>query len=173
MIYSMVLYCENCSLNKTYGSQFYRIFINYYLTRSLAIFSHFCEVFVSLHRYFILKNIHYLMNIPYKIIVFIVAIVSLLIYLPELFSYNIQLVETYLNETILFNSKYKTIETSFGKSKFCKITLTVISLFRAFISTILLSLINIGNVYQFNKRYKKRIILKLKYKPASSKHLIQ
>ena len=92
-----------------------------------------------------------------------------MIYLPELFAYNIQLVETYLNGTILIDSEYKTIETSFGKSRFCKISLTVISLFRVFISTILLTLINIGNVYQFNKRYRKKIVVKLKYKTALSK----
>ena len=169
----MVLFCEDCSLNKTYGSQLYRIFIYYYLTSSLAIFSHFCEVFVSLHRYFILKNIKYLEIISFKFIIIILVFLSLVIYLPELFSYKIQLVETYLNETILIDLEYKTIDTSFGISKFCNILLTVISLFRIFISTILLSLINIGNVYQFNKRYKKRIIVKFKQKTASSKHLIQ
>ena len=96
-----------------------------------------------------------------------------MIYLSELFSYNIQLVEPYLNETILVDSEYILTDTLFGKSEFCKIILSVVSLFRVLISTILLSLINICNVYQLDKRFKKIVIVKLKHQPTLSKHLIQ
>ena len=166
-IYSTVLYCETCLCNKTYSSQFYKLLINYYFTSCLAIFGHLCELFISMHRYLQLKNLKYLDKIPVKLNFFILFLFSLFIYIREIFAYNILQTQIFVNGTLI-NVTYSLTKTEFGNTSAANIIPIVIALIIIFISTVLITVINIGIVYEFHKRFNKRIQLKSKYKAALS-----
>ena len=166
-IYSTVLYCETCLCNKTYSSQFYKLLINYYFTSCLAIFGHLCELFISMHRYLQLKNLKYLDRISVKLNLFILFTFSLLLYLREILAYNILQTKSFINGTLI-DVTYSLTKTEFGNTSAANIIPIVIALVRIFISTVLITVINIGIVYEFHKRFNKRIQLKNKYKAALS-----
>jgi hypothetical protein len=166
-IYSNVLYCEACLCNKTYSSQFYKLLVNYYFTNCLAIFGHLCELFISMHRYLQLKNLKYLDRIPVKLNIFILFIFSFFIYMREILAYNILQTQIFLNGTLI-DVAYSLTNTEFGNTSAANIIPIVIALIKIFISTVLIAVINIGIVYEFHKRFNKRIQLKKKYKAALS-----
>ena len=166
-IYSTVLYCETCLCNKTYSSQFYKLLINYYFLSCLAIFGHLCELFISMRRYLQLKNLKYLDKIPVKLNLFIFFIFSLFFYVRDIFAYNILQTQIFVNGTLI-NVTYSLTKTEFGNTSAANIIPIVIALIIIFISTVLITVINIGIVYEFNKRFSKRIQLKTKYKAILS-----
>ncbi len=167
-IYNMIIYCEECLLNKMYESQFYKIIITYYFNNSLAMVGHCCELFISVHRYLQLKNIKCLDKIPIHLMIIIFFIISLIYYSSELLVYDIMDTKRYLNNS-LFDSTYTTMSTPFGKTLAARIIVIVQSMFRAFLTIILIPLINIGIIFEFNKRFKNRIKTKLKYRAEISK----
>lgn len=172
LIYNVYFYCGTCSVTKTYASQIYRILINFYFTSCLAIFSHFCELFISIKRYLILKNLK-LNNTKNKWILFTLIIVSLLFYLSELFAASIEQTEVYLEQNssyTLFKINYSTDYTNFGKSYLNRLISMFQVSIRVFISMILLSAINIANLYEFNKRYTKRFNFSFKYQINSNRN---
>jgi len=151
-----------------YESQFYKIIITYYFNNSLAMVGHCCELFISVHRYLQLKNIKCLDKIPIHLMIIIFFIISLIYYSSELLVYDIMDTKRYLNNS-LFDSTYTTMSTPFGKTLAARIIVIVQSMFRAFLTIILIPLINIGIIFEFNKRFKNRIKTKLKYRAEISK----
>lgn len=156
--YGIALYCSECSISKTYGTQVFVIFIDHYLTSCLAIFSNLVEIILSLQRYFILTNNIYSKNISYRWAISIIAFISFVFYLPSLFSDKIA-------ETVYFNNNNTTIYYTVVPSEFGKSTTAVHigiawSVIRIILSSIILSSINILNVIEFRKLYKKRIKLR-------------
>ena len=162
MAYNMILYCEECSVNKTYVSQLYRITINYYFTSCLALFGHLCEIYVSVYHLLRLINSKLHSLISYKVNIIVFFVFSVLIYLNELFSYDIMQTQSYLNQTQV-QVIYSTERTIFGKSTLGKMLPIIQAMLRVFITTILLTVINILIVYHFNKRFSKRVKIKMKY----------
>jgi len=189
MIYSMILYCEECSINKTYASQLYRIMINYYITSCLAIFGHLCEIYVSVYHLLKLTNSSLHSLIPYKINFIVFFVLSVLIYLDELFLYDIMQTKVFLNQTQVYwnqsqaylnqsqiylnqnqiNVIYSTEKTAFAKSTLGKLLPSIQAMLRVFITTILITILNVLIVYHFHKRFNKRVKIKLKYINTLSK----
>ena len=168
-IYNMIIYCEECSLNKMYESQFYKIIITYYFNNCLAMISHFCELFISVHRYLQLKNIKYLDKISLKLMIIIFSIISLTYYSSELFIYDILETRRYnLNSNSIFEATYSTVNTQFGKTLTARVISIFQAMFRAFLTIVIIPIINIGIIYEFNKRFKNRIKTKLKYRAEIS-----
>lgn len=151
--YAIALYCSECSISKTYGTQVFVIFIDHYLTSCLAIFSNLVEIILSLQRYFILTNNIYSKNISYRWAISIIAFISFVFYLPSLFSDKIA--ET--NNTTIY---YTVVPNEFGKSTTAVHIGIAWSVIRIILSSIILSSINILNVIEFRKLSKKRIKLR-------------
>ncbi len=120
-----------------------------------------------MHRYLQLKNLKYLDRIPVKLNIFILFIFSFFIYIREILAYNILQTQIFLNGTLI-DVAYSLTNTEFGNTSAANIIPIVIALIKIFISTVLIAVINIGIVYEFHKRFNKRIQLKKKYKAALS-----
>jgi len=120
-----------------------------------------------MHRYLQLKNLKYLDKIPVKLNIFILFTFSLLIYLREILAYNILQTKSFVNGTLI-DVTYSLTKTEFGNTSAANIIPIVIALIIIFISTVLITVINIGIVYEFHKRFSKRIQLKTKYKAVLS-----
>jgi len=95
--------------------------------------------------------------------------ISLLIYLRELLDCDILETKMFINETVV-NVAYSLTSTEFGKTSASNTIPILIAVIKSFITTILITLVNIGIVYEFNKRFNKRIQLKIKYKVNLSKN---
>ena len=63
----------------------------------------------------------------------------------------------------LIDNSYKLVSTEFGKSIIGKILLINASVFRLFFGSILLTIINVMNLYEFKKRYQNRQSAALRY----------
>ena len=100
--------------------------------------------------------------------IIIFFILSLIYYSSELLVYDIVETKRYLNNS-LFDSTYSTMSTPFGKTLAARIIAIVQAMFRAFLTIVLIPLVNIGIIYEFNKRFKNRIKTKLKYRAEISK----
>ena len=103
-------YCQPsplmCGSSVQYFSQVLSIGIETYFTSCLAIFSIFLEIFLNAQRYFLISNKKYLRDVTAIKAVPIIAVISLIYYLPLLFSRVILSdVSTFvpsLNATIIF-----------------------------------------------------------------------
>lgn len=167
MIYAVFILCEDCAENKSYSLQIYKILIHNYFTSCLAIFGHFCEVTISMHRFFTLKNKRTLDRISYKLMISILFILSLLFYLSELFSYDIVSTTHCVNSTGVA-TVYSLAASSFGSLPIGKLLPMIQASIRVFITSILISSINIANLVELKKRFKKRILVKQKHKATLS-----
>lgn len=155
--YGYIVYCEDCSLSKSYGTQLFKIWIEYYFTSCLAFFSILIEIVISIHRYFLLKNNNnFLSKTSFKWITPMLLLISLLFYIPVIFTYEI--VPVQLNDTII----YSKVRTSFGRTNMGRSFPIIQSLTRIFLSTFILSVVNVANIIGFRQRFKKKIQLKLK-----------
>ncbi len=171
LVYAYFIYCDNCYLFYSYNTQVYKIIVNNYLANSLAIFSSFVEIYLSIQRYYILKNIKSIFQTEsYKLVLFFILIISLVYYIPALFCYDIKAKQTYyyINNnnnnfsTINYQIEYSTLLNSFGTSfvgKFVTITLVLI---RILLCSVILTLINITNALEFRRRFYCRAVYKLK-----------
>ena len=158
--YSYVVYCNECSLNKSYVTLVFKIFIEYFFTSCLAMFSIFVEIVISIHRYFVLKNNNrFASHAPLRWIVPIFFLISVALYFPVIFTYEIKLNEIKNHSG---STTYMKVKTDFGQTALGKWMPIMQSLLRIFLSTIVLSLVNIVNIIEFRKRFKKKLQLKLK-----------
>lgn len=153
--YGFFIYCDTCSLNKSYGTQVFKILINNYLSSSLAIFSNLNEIYLSIQRFFILTNKTLLQSISYKLVLLIIFIIASLYYINVLFCYDIVAYEFIYDNTIVFTS-YSTALSDYSRSDFGKIMTVTFVFFRIILSTVVLLTINTINLYHFRKRFRKK-----------------
>lgn len=151
----MFLFCNGCSLNQTYAAQYIRIINYYFLSFFLQYFISFCELLASFHRYLILRNSSIGHKFPHKLVVSILFLFSILIHLNELFGNKIVQTNYHLNGSFV-NTVYTTERGVFGLSTIGKIIPSIQATLKTIISTGLLTAINIGIVYEFSKKIKKR-----------------
>jgi len=167
----------------------FKYLINYYITSCLAIFGHLCEIYVSVYHLLKLTNSSLHSLIPYKINFIVFFVLSVLIYLDELFLYDIMQTKVFLNQTQVYwnqsqaylnqsqiylnqnqiNVIYSTEKTAFAKSTLGKLLPSIQAMLRVFITTILITILNVLIVYHFHKRFNKRVKIKLKYINTLSK----
>lgn len=168
LCYGFIIYCDECELNKSYGTQVFKIIANNYVSSSLAIFSNLVEIYLSMQRYFILTNKNSLQNISYKLVLLIIFLISSLYYINVLFCYDIIKYEFVYQDRVLVTS-YSTALSDYSRSDFGKIITVAFVMFRIILSTVVLLTINIINLYHFRKRFKQKRQTRLKLKPAAKK----
>jgi hypothetical protein len=137
--------------NTTYFGQWFKTNINDYLTSCLAMLVIFIDLLNSFDRYFILLNKNYLKNISYRKILFILSLISLALYFPEVCS----------NKVIMLNSSYTTIKNKFGRSRASSLLIKLVWALRIFLSSFLLTGINFLTILALYQRMKKRKMLKI------------
>jgi hypothetical protein len=160
-----VTFCDDCQINRYYSVQVYIIY-QALIVRTLALFCIFCDTVLSIERYMILKNKKFLKPHWHKYVIFSLLVISFLFYFPLHFSKEI--IPIYYNNnttnmTIIDNNSYKLVSTEFGKSIIGKILLINASVFRLFFGSILLTIINVMNLYEFKKRYQNRQSAAIRY----------
>ncbi len=86
--------CYDCASFKTFGAMVFSLWINKYLRHSLYLFDSIVEIVITFNRYYIIKSSEsILVNRNDKIFVFICGIICLIVYIPNLFAYEIVLYE--------------------------------------------------------------------------------
>jgi len=162
-LYGSILYCETCSISKTYGTQLFKIIIEYFLASCFGLFSILIEIVISIHRYYVLENKHNSNKfLAFKYVVPVLFATTVFIYMPVLFSYEVVPIE---NENYFMKQK-----TQFGKSFVGKSIPIVQSIIRIILSSIVLLVLNIGNLIQFRKRFQSRSnLMRIKYSIKKSK----
>jgi len=116
--YGYLSYCDECNLSHAYSTQLFKILVDYFICSALALFNIFIEILISFHRYFMLKNNENVMEITkYKLMMPALLLISIIIYVPVLFTYEIVLVsiDSNMNATSPpFLNKYTKYPTEFG-----------------------------------------------------------
>lgn len=148
----VVSYCVNCSWSLTYAARVYSVAISIFFLSCLALFRTLIDIIISLNTYFILINKDWnrrkYTSVILLSILFIVANV-----------YNIQKPFSFTIIKIPFQQNaFINVNNQFGQSEFNTILLIVQTVFRIFLSVVLLSIINVANLIRFRKRFKHRII---------------
>jgi hypothetical protein len=133
----------------------YHIFISSYLTSAMALFDILLEIYLTLDRLFVIMN----KKFPFKCsttmsLIASLATFSLIFYSPILFLNRIAIIQ---NE-----EKYSILEyTEFGKSKLGKSVPIILSLFRFFLVSIVLLILNVITIVEFKFFHtKKNCIIK-------------
>ena len=154
------IYCQPspflCGSSMQYFTKFVDIATQDYLTSCLAIFSIFLEIFLTLQRYFLIINKKYLKDVTAIKIVPILAIISLIYYLPVFFNRVIANDEIFvisLNKTVIFH-KYST--TEYGRSEAGRSILIFLSTVRIGSVMIILFILNIMTIFAFKKFMSKK-----------------
>ncbi len=80
-------YCTQCPLYSVYVTQIYLIYLNDWFTSSQALFNILIDIFISLHRYYILLNKTHLQmsSMKHYLVILVISIISMLYYLPLVF----------------------------------------------------------------------------------------
>ncbi len=152
--YVSFLSCSDCLFTKNYATAFYAIFIDDYLTSCLGIFALFIDITLSVQRFFILKNKYFCQKLSYKLTISILLLIALLYYLPVTFFKNIVEIE---NTNSTNCTEYAAVLNKLGQTSFGNLTPVVITSFRIFLGTVVLTSINLVNAYEFKKRMEKKV----------------
>ena len=87
--------CIDCASFETYGSILFSMWINGYLGYSLHLFDSIIEIVITINRFFIIKSSEKILaNIKDKIFIFICGFISMIIFVPNLFLYEIESYKT-------------------------------------------------------------------------------
>ena len=139
--------------NFSYISMLLELYSDTYFTSCLAIYKILIELVISLDRYFILCNKRLLKENSHKIVLPALLVISLAFYSPVLLMYDIKLES---NST----TDYSLVGNNFYKSLTGETLLKIIWVSRAFVSSILLLIINIIASIKLNKISEKRMKMK-------------
>ena len=139
--------------NFSYISMLLELYSDTYFTSCLAIYKILIELITSLDRYFILCNKKFLKDNSHKIVLPALLVLSLAFYSPVLFMYDIKLKS---NST----TDYSLVGNNFYKSLTGETLVKIIWVSRAFVSSILLLIINIIASIKLNQITKKRMEMK-------------
>lgn len=104
---------DNCTVSYSLEFQIFRLYIHKFIGSSLYICTGLIEIFLTYDRYLILINRKNWLNkeVNFKYIILVSVIVSLIIFVPELFATKI--VKSNQNST----NSFKIESTAFGESK--------------------------------------------------------
>lgn len=148
--YSINLICDQCSLNYSYESQIYRIYIDNYFCSFLVVFSVLCDNVVALKRYLILKNNKFKLKMSFVLPILIS--ISIIFYIDVLYDYDIVVYNSSTNQSNS-NLFYKVVFSKIGSSQIENILVTIREISRIIVSDVFLISLNFLLVYEFKKRY--------------------
>lgn len=153
-------YCSECPLYSSFITQVYLIYLNDYLTSSLALFNILVDILISFQRYSILINKAHCLNVPCKWMLLILLTISLAYYFPLVFFKDILVISntTVSNTSNEYIVKYAATKNKLGVSDVGRILPIAMTVGRIFLGVIVLTLINILNAYEFRKRFSKKRI---------------
>lgn len=143
-------------------THFYRIYLDDYLTSSLAINNILIEIFLSTQRFFIISNKKCLQSISSIRIILIVFCFSLLFYSPVLFLKRIVSIDQHNSSFNSTTNGYKLEYTEFGNSSIGRALPLILSSIRFILASVILFLINLFTLIKFRKHVNKKSNLKLK-----------
>jgi hypothetical protein len=146
-----------CGSTAQYVSLISEILINNYLTSCLAIFSIIYEVFLTLQRLFLIRNINHLKHVTVRQVTSVLALIAAIYYIPALFTNQIILtgnVYVYRNATFIERTLVNTEFATTGKPLF--IALQVI---RMLLVTVILFTLNVITAWSFHQFMRKRVEL--------------
>ena len=144
----------------TYGSQFYQLVINDYISSSLALYGILIDLVLSLERFCLVKNTKQCNKTSYQLKLLFLFLTSFAIYSPVLLMKEITIENEFTNRTTTSNMTshtYKLVTTDLGKSpvgEFFKISIGSI---RIFLSSIFLTSINILTAMDVRKRFARNL----------------
>lgn len=144
-----LVYCSTCEISSTYFANLYAITMYVYSIGTLSIYRAFIENMILLHTYCILTNKNWTKKIPSWLIILGLTVIACAYNIPKLFNYSINQIP---GQDVWYVSM-----TSFGISATNK-TLTIAqTIFKIFLTSVTLPLINILNMIMFRRRFKNRI----------------
>lgn len=137
------------------------ILFSEFITSCLALFNILLECFLTLQRIVIVANKRSKLNsINHKIVCGSLLLFSILIYTPALFLNKIITIEIKESDSNTTRLDYRMIKTSYGKSDAAVTVITVTSLFRIVMATVVLSVINIVAICKFKAYLVRKLQLK-------------
>ena len=155
LIFNIDALLKLTNLVYTYNEQLFQIICVNYLTSSLAMFVLLLDLANSIDRCFICFNKYHLQNVSFRKILTLLFIVSMITYWPELFSKRIVLKKNQ-------NNRFKLVPSRWGSSKECNMIVISVWAVRFFLSSAVLTGINLMSVIGFIRRnvYKSKTKLK-------------
>lgn len=168
-IYGYNELCTECPLYKTYFTQLFSIYIDDFLTSSLAIFCIMVDIALSIQRYMTLLNKRCFQSINHRLIITILGIIALLYYLPVAFFKDIVKLDS-LNGTL--TEEFIAVKNELGMSTYGRVTPILLATIRMFLGIFVLTGINILNLVEFRKRCSIKIS-EIRMTESSSKRINQ
>jgi hypothetical protein len=135
--------------NTSYFVAFYEIAIFDYLTSSLAIFRILIEITLTLQTYCILDNNKCFDLVSYKLVIFILFLISLVFYLPVCFYKNI----TVTTDATAGRQIYAASVNSFGESATAHTLIIILQSVRLCLVNVVLTVVNLFTFLKFRFRY--------------------
>ena len=141
-------YCVNCDSSKTYLAAIYSIAASFYLSNCMSVMRILLDVTISLRTYFILIN-KSLEWLSYKIVLVILLSISLLYYAQIPFAYS-PMTSDFVSYSVKSND--------FGSSMLNKWLIIGQYIVRMCLAVVVLSVVNMINLFKFRNRYQSRSI---------------
>jgi hypothetical protein len=130
--------------------------IREYFSSCMAVFNLLIQIFLSLQRIFLVLNKNLLQNISVIKSILILASISLIFYSPILTIQRIELSHPNATSNANMSLLYSIVKTDFGNTAFGQQVRTIVSSFRIFLATVLLTIANIINFIAFKRYFDKR-----------------
>jgi len=145
-----------CSISALYVTKLYQYYIFLYLTSAFAISVSFVELLNTIQRFFTMRNMLLFKRLPIYLAVSIIFVVSILIYIPVIFDYEIS--SNIKNDSIAYVVK-RTYFASTIQSQILSISTSVL---RGPVILVLISISNMFTIIEFKKimNKKKRLVIK-------------
>jgi hypothetical protein len=132
---------------------------NNFLTSDVAVYSILSEIFLTIQRLLLLKNIRVIKDVTVKTTGPILGIISLLYYSPYWFAYDFVTtgnVYVYRNATYV---EWNLVITDFATSPAGSWFLSSLSIFRMILVMVVMLAINIASIFAFRKYFSKKVHL--------------
>lgn len=149
-INEMIAFCSNCVWRSYYLTVFYSFAFSLCLAVILAIFRILVEITLSIYILCLLINKPWTRKHIWIWILIGLAVLSFGIYCQKPFIFNI--VQVVPGENV-----YKLVSTNLGLSNANDVLTVVQTFIRIFLSVIVLSTVNLINLYFYKRRYKDRV----------------
>jgi len=148
---------EFCDVKDSYVAKFYHHYIFIYASNSLALFSIFIEIIISLQRIFFIKNDLSIQKWPINFIFALLLVISLILNLPNVIAAEIKPIWSMKNNATIYVREPKLF---FKKKPWVKIIIGMLVGLRMILIFVLLIVLYILTYYFFVRHLKKKKKLK-------------
>lgn len=149
--YSFMEFCFDCPSYYSFQMQAYIIYVDMYASSCLAIFNVFLDIALSLQRLSIILNRKF-SDKTHCCLISILFLIAFFYYSPVLVLTSV-IPFSSKNGTNTSESFFRAAPNEYGNTLAGKITPIVLTAFRIFLGLIVLTLINVKNVYHLKKRF--------------------